>query len=106
GEDRFHRALRDTRFAVDAIDGVNVQHHVVLVETLYRADNGAVGVLAIVARLADGVSHACLGPFFGAQPAQADRRSAGEADFAVGGPGNLPREKPDEDRPTKGPRKL
>ena len=57
GEDRLDRAFRHARLAVDAVDRVDVQHHVVLVEALDRADGHAIGVLAVVARFANGVRH-------------------------------------------------
>src|SRR5207245_7812979 len=64
GVDRFYRALRDTGFAIDTIDRVDVEHYVVLVETLYGTNHHTIGVLAIVARLANGVRHGAFGPFF------------------------------------------
>src|SRR4029450_13384446 len=45
GEDGLDRALRHARLAVDAVGRVDVQHLLVLVETLHRADGYAVGVL-------------------------------------------------------------
>jgi len=55
-----HNSVRCHRnsSAVDAVHGIDVEHHVVLVEALDRTDHAAVGVLAIEARLANGVSHA------------------------------------------------
>src|SRR5262249_32124808 len=50
-------ALRDARLAIDAVHRVDVQHHVVLIKALHRADDTAIGVLAIVTRFADSVSH-------------------------------------------------
>ena len=58
GIDRLDGAFRNTRLTIDAVDRVDVEHRLVLVETLYGADDYAIGVLAIVARLANGVSHA------------------------------------------------
>src|SRR5207249_6131845 len=62
-EDRFDRALGHTSLAVDAIIRSDVQHHVVLVEALHRADRDAVGILAIVTWLANSVSHRLCDPF-------------------------------------------
>src|SRR5262249_22144294 len=49
GEDGPDGALRDAGAAVNALRGVDVKHHVVLVEAVHRADRDAIGVLAIVA---------------------------------------------------------
>src|SRR5262249_40413627 len=57
GEDGLDGALRHARLAVDAVGRVDVEHLLVLVEALHRADRDAVGVLAVVAGLADGVGH-------------------------------------------------
>src|SRR5262245_33934094 len=62
GVDGLDRALRDARLAVDAVLRVDVEHHLVLVEALYRADDAAVGVLTVVARRGDDVSHDRLTP--------------------------------------------
>src|SRR5262245_29777188 len=56
-EDRLDRAFGYARFAVDAIVGVDIQHHVVLIEAVARANDDAVGVLAILARLANDKCH-------------------------------------------------
>src|SRR4030095_16615423 len=56
-EDRLDRALRDARLAVDAVFRVDVEHHLVLVEALYRADDATVGVLAVVTGRGDDVGH-------------------------------------------------
>jgi hypothetical protein len=53
----FDGAFRHASFAVDAIYVVNVEHHVILVETLHRADHAAVRVFTIVTRLTNGVRH-------------------------------------------------
>src|SRR5579871_2627301 len=58
GEDRFHRAFRHARFTVDAVLRIDVKHLVVLVKAFHRADDAAIGVLAIVAGFTNGVSHA------------------------------------------------
>src|SRR5581483_9878350 len=58
GEDGFYRTLGHACLAIDAIHGVDVEHHVVLIEALDRADDDAIGVLAIVTGFATGVSHA------------------------------------------------
>src|SRR5262245_8135939 len=63
-EDGFDRAFRDASFAVDAVDRVDIKHLFVLIEALYRANDHAVGVFAIVARLANGVSHWETDPFW------------------------------------------
>src|SRR5207253_1410697 len=69
---RLHRALRNTGLTIDTIDRIDVEHHLVLVEALYRTDDDAIGVLAIVARLANGVSHACS--VLSSDEAEAQRR--------------------------------
>src|SRR5262249_35803851 len=56
-EDGVHRALRLARVAVDARVRIDVQHHVILVEALHRADDYAVGELAIAARFAHNIGH-------------------------------------------------
>src|SRR5262245_41342225 len=56
-EDRLHRAFRHTRFAVDAVHRINIEHHVVLIEAFHRAHGHAVGVFAVVARFANSVRH-------------------------------------------------
>src|SRR5262249_48325107 len=63
GEDRLHGALRHARLAVDAVHRVDVQHHVVHPEALHGADDRAVGVLAVIARLTNSVSHDATVPF-------------------------------------------
>src|SRR5262249_26692933 len=50
-------ALRHACLAVDAVLRVDVQHLLILPEALDRADGHAIGVLAVVARLANDVSH-------------------------------------------------
>jgi hypothetical protein len=69
-----NRALRNTCFTIDTIDRVDVKHRLILVETLHRADDNTIGVLAIMARLANGVSHArsILSPMRRKKPAKAD----------------------------------
>src|SRR6516162_10117342 len=57
GEDRFHGTFGHTRLAVYAIVRIDIEHHVVLVEALHRTNRHAIGVLAVVARLANCVSH-------------------------------------------------
>src|SRR5262245_44238350 len=56
--DRFYRALRDTRPAVDAVLRVDVELRLVAVEALHRADDDAVRVLAVDARFGHDVGHA------------------------------------------------
>ena len=48
-EDGLDRALGNARLAIDAIDRIDIEHHVVLVEAFNRADDAAIGVFAIVA---------------------------------------------------------
>src|SRR5262249_12936858 len=55
--DRLHRAFRDARLTIDAIDRVDVQHLLSLVETFHRADRGAVGVLAALTGFGDDEGH-------------------------------------------------
>src|SRR5262249_29959256 len=57
GEDGLDGALRHARLAVDAVGRVDVEHLLVLVEALDRANGNAIGVLAVVAGLANGVGH-------------------------------------------------
>src|SRR5690349_19247292 len=57
GKDRLDGALRHARLAVDAVDRIDPQHHVVLVEALDGTDDTAVRVLAVVARLAYHMGH-------------------------------------------------
>src|SRR5262245_14288892 len=56
-EDRLDRALGHACFAVDAVIRINVEHLLVLVETLHRTDDATIGVLAVVTRGSDDVSH-------------------------------------------------
>ena len=56
-EDRLDRALRDAGLAVDALVRVDVEHLGPFVEAIDRADDHAVGVLAVEAGLGDDVSH-------------------------------------------------
>ena len=56
-EDRTFRALGHTRFAVDAVIGVDEQHPVPLVKTVARADDNAGGVLAAKAGFRDDEGH-------------------------------------------------
>src|SRR5262245_46529131 len=51
------RAFRHAGLAVDAVVRIDVQHLLVLVEALHRTDDAAVGVLAVVTRSSDDVSH-------------------------------------------------
>ena len=61
-KDRLHRALRHARLAVDAVLRIDVQHHIVLIEALDRADGHAIGVLAIVTRFANSMRHFLFPP--------------------------------------------
>jgi hypothetical protein len=69
----FDRALGDAGFAVDAVIGVNVEHRIVLIEALDRANNATISVLAIVASFGDDVGHRGKIPFLkqvlGSRPA-------------------------------------
>jgi hypothetical protein len=56
-EDGFHRAFRDARLAVDAMLWIDVELGAILVKALARADDHAVGVLAVLARLANDIGH-------------------------------------------------
>jgi hypothetical protein len=56
-KDRFHGAFRSTAVAVDAVLRGNVELHVVSVEAFAWADDNAIGVLAVVARLANNKGH-------------------------------------------------
>jgi hypothetical protein len=56
-KDCFDRAFGHTRFAVDALFRVDVQHLVTLVETLYGANDHAISVFASRARLGNDVRH-------------------------------------------------
>src|SRR5262249_39377904 len=59
-EDRLDRALRDARLAVDALLGVDVEHLRPFIEAIDRADDHAVGVFAVEARLGNDVGHSGL----------------------------------------------
>ena len=56
-EDRLDGAFRNTRFAVNALVRMDVEHLFTFVEALYGANNDAIGVLAREARLCNYVSH-------------------------------------------------
>ena len=60
-EDGFDRTLRDARFAVDALIGMNIEHRLALVETLYGANHNTVGVFAVETGFGNNVGHS--GPF-------------------------------------------
>lgn len=59
-KDGFYGAFRHASFAVDAINGVNVKHPLILPEAFHRADDYAIGVLAIMTVGSDDVSHGFL----------------------------------------------
>jgi len=59
-EDRLDGALGDTRLAVDAFFGVDVEHLGPLIEAIDGAHDHAVGVFAVEARLGNNVSHSSL----------------------------------------------
>src|SRR5205823_11475833 len=52
-EDCGDGALRDARPAINALVRVDIEHLLILIEAIGRADGDAIGVLAIVARLGD-----------------------------------------------------
>src|SRR3982751_6233807 len=56
-QDGFGRALRLADAAVDALVGIDDQHHFAFVETVYGADLDAVHVLAFDAGVRDDVGH-------------------------------------------------
>ncbi len=56
-EDGLNRAFRNTGFAVDALIRVDIQHLFAFVETLHRANDDAIGVLAVEAGFGNNVSH-------------------------------------------------
>src|SRR5579875_1079521 len=57
GEDSLDRTFGNTSFTIDAVNGIDVKHLLVLVEAFHRADGHAIRILAVVARLANSVSH-------------------------------------------------
>lgn len=57
GENRLYGASGNASAAVDAIIGVDDQHIVILVKTLDRALDYAVGILAVLARFGDHMRH-------------------------------------------------
>ena len=59
-EDRLDRAFGDTGSAVDALDGIDHQHGLVLMEAIDRTHRHANGILAIDAGLGNNVRHGCL----------------------------------------------
>jgi hypothetical protein len=56
-KNRLHRAFRHTGIAIDAFIGINIELHIVLVKAVARADHYAIGVLAIMARFTNDISH-------------------------------------------------
>jgi hypothetical protein len=56
-EDCFDGTLRNTRLAIDALIGMDVEHLIPLVKTLDGAHHHAIGVLAGKTRLGDDVRH-------------------------------------------------
>jgi hypothetical protein len=56
-EDGFDGALWNTRFAVDALLRIDVEHRLTLVEAFHGAHHDAVSVLAVETRFGDDVSH-------------------------------------------------
>jgi len=56
-ENRFHRTFRNTRFTVNAFFGVNINHLLAFIETLYRANDNTIGVLTCKTWFANYVGH-------------------------------------------------
>ena len=56
-ENCLYRALRNTRFAVDAFFWVNVKNGLAFVETFYGANHDAVSISAAITRLGHDMSH-------------------------------------------------
>ncbi len=59
-ENRLDGAFGHTRFAIDAMERVNVKHRLSLVETVARADNDAIGMLAANTRFGNDKRHEIL----------------------------------------------
>jgi len=57
GKDRLDRAFGAASITIKAVERIDVKHRFVLVEALCRAHDYAIGVLAIVTRLANDVRH-------------------------------------------------
>lgn len=62
-ENRFHRALSDASFAIDALIWMDVEHLVPFVKALDWANDNAVGISATNTGLSDNVSHGFYEPF-------------------------------------------
>jgi hypothetical protein len=56
-KDRFRRTGRRTRFTVDAVLRIDIQHPSTFVKTIGRTNDNAVGVSAVAAWLSNNVSH-------------------------------------------------
>tara|TARA_B100001142_G_C13959866_1_gene510626 strand:+ start:253 stop:486 length:234 start_codon:yes stop_codon:yes gene_type:complete len=56
-ENSFHWTLRHTGLTVDAFFRVDIKHLLPLVETLYRANNNTISVLACKTWLANNMGH-------------------------------------------------
>ena len=56
-ENRCHRALRNTGFAIDALFRVNEEDRFAFVKTLDRTNNNAVGVLAVETGFSNNMCH-------------------------------------------------
>jgi hypothetical protein len=54
---RFHGTFRDTSTAIDALGWIDVKLIVILIEAVDRTDHHAIGVLAVVTRLANDQGH-------------------------------------------------
>jgi hypothetical protein len=56
-KNRFDRAFRNARFAVNALIGMDVQHRVAFVKALDGTNHDAIGVSAAIARLGNYMCH-------------------------------------------------
>src|SRR5262249_39860312 len=56
-ENRLHGTLRHTRLAIDTLLWIDIELHVVLVKAVAGADDHAVRVLAVAARLTNNIGH-------------------------------------------------
>jgi hypothetical protein len=74
-EDRIYRTLGDTRFAINAFVRVDVEQLLALVEAFDGADDNAVGIFAIEARLTDDMGHETGTPFAAGKPGWTVARS-------------------------------
>ncbi len=59
-KDSLHGTFRYTGFTINAVDGIDVEHLLILPEALHGANDDAIGVFAIVATGSNYVSHGIL----------------------------------------------